>query len=50
MHFELTIAPSTFMRLINHILHAFIDRFIVAYFDDILIYSKELNEYMDRLR
>ena len=34
----------------NHILHAFIGKFIVVYFDDILIYSKGLDEYIRHLR
>ncbi|KAL0537310.1 hypothetical protein IC582_026287 [Cucumis melo] len=49
MSFDLTNAPAVFMDLMNKVFKDFLDRFVIVFIDDILVYSKIEVEYEDHL-
>nr|CAD1820338.1 unnamed protein product [Ananas comosus var. bracteatus] len=42
MPFRLTNAPTTFCTLMNKLFHPYLDRFVVVYLDDIVVYNNTL--------
>ena len=48
--FGLTNAPSFFMTLMNEVFADFIDKFMVIYLDDILIYSESWEDHLEHIR
>ena len=50
MPFGLTNALVAFMDLMNRVFHPYLDQFVVVFIDDILVYSKDAQEYEQHLK
>ena len=50
MPFGLTNAPAAFMDLMNRVFHDYLDKFVVVFIDDILVYSKTAAEHEEHLK
>lgn len=50
MPFGLTNAPMTFSTLMNDVFRLLLDKCVVVYLDDILVYNRSLDEHKEHLR
>lgn len=50
MPFGLTNAPTVFMDLMNRVFHEYLDKFVIVFIDDILVYSRSELEHEKHLR
>ena len=50
MSFGLTNAPLAFIDLMNRVFNEYLDKFIIVFIDDILVYSRTMEEHEQHLK
>lgn len=50
MPFGLINAPAVFMNLMNMIFHQYLDKFLIVFIDNILMYSRDSQQHKNHLR
>ena len=50
MPFGIPNAPAVFMCLMNNVMHKYLDKFVIVFIDDILIYSNSGEEHKEHLK
>jgi len=49
LFFKLTNAPVAFIEMMNMVFRSFIDRFVIVFIDDFLVYLRSEEEYEEHL-